>query len=103
MQYASNDIKRSVPQLSSIPPYLVAVSPPADLLHVDDEVEVGPLVRVVPGLVEGGDEDAAVLAALGLEGLHGGGDHAGELAVRPPGLSVEKGDLRMWGRREKND
>ena len=26
-------------------------------LHVDDEVQVGKLVRIVPGSVEGGDKD----------------------------------------------
>ena len=34
-------------------------------LHVDDEVQVGKLVRIVPGSVEGGDKDF-VLQKIGL-------------------------------------
>ena len=69
-------------------------SPLVHLVHVDDEVEVGPLVGVVPGLMEGGDEDAVVLAALALQGLHGGGHRAAELPVRATGLRVEQRDLK---------
>ncbi len=77
---------------------VVVLVPPASplvhLVHVDDEVEVGPLVGVVPGLMEGGDEDAVVLAALALQGLHGGGHRAAELPVRATGLRVEQRDLK---------
>ena len=42
------------------------------LFHRDDEVEVRPLVRVGPGLVERGDEHVGLLGTLALERLEGG-------------------------------
>ncbi len=93
-------------------------------LHQDDKVQVCPLVGVVSGLMEGGDEDAlaavarlavagrggrrgrscgrtrrggGVSAALALQGLHGGGDHAAELPIGAASLGIKQADLLIQG------
>ena len=67
----------------------------------DDEVEVAPLVDVVPGLAGGVDEDVGVLgvrlacgAALRLEWLQRRRHQALELGRRPPRLGLEEAHLQ---------
>ena len=66
----------------------------------DDEVEVPPLVDVVPGLAGGVDEDVGVLgvclggAALRLERLQRRRHQALELGRRPTRLSLEEAHLQ---------
>ena len=60
----------------------------------DDEVEIAPLVDVVPRLTRRVDEDVGVLGAHRLERLEGRRDEALELLRRPPRVRLEEAHLK---------
>ena len=77
--------------LLSLPLYIVwcmvSIAP-------DDEVEVSPLVDVVPRLARRVDEDVGVLGALRLERLQSRRHEALELLRRSPRLRLEEAHLK---------